>query len=348
MSSPTYIFCGGGSGGHLYPGIAVADELRERDSDCRIVFVGSMRDVERTVLAATGYEHVSLEVLPGSMLLRSPIRFLRTHRAAVRRSAVLIDKHKPAAVIGLGGFASVPVVTAAKGKVPIVLLEQNRVAGRATSWLSRRANAVCISFPETVVRCDRVEFTGNPVRRSVVSVRERDPGRTLLVLGGSQGAVGLNTLVMSLLDEPAKLPDGWRVIHQTGARDEQRVRAHYKSAGIPAEVHAFVSDMPQAYADSGLVISRAGGTTLAELACVGRASVLVPIPKSVRDHQRLNAEVFAESNAAIVTTQNASSFDGLAELFASDDRRDELARSMKLLGYPDAASAVAALVVAIR
>ena len=344
------MFCGGGSGGHLYPGIAVADQLREHEPDCRIVFVGSMREVERTVLAETRFEHVPLEVLPGAMLFRSPFRFLRTHRAAVRLSAELMDEHKPAAVIGLGGFASVPFVTAAKGDAPIVLLEQNRVPGRATSWLSRKADAVCISFPETVVRCERVEFTGNPVRKSVVDVRESDAGQTLLVLGGSQGAVGLNSLVMSLLDKPMRLPDGWRVVHQSGLRDEDRVRSHYQSAGIDADVHAFIGDMPKAYADSGLVISRAGGTTLAELSCVGRASVLVPIPKSVRDHQALNADCFSEANAAIVLKQNvdvASAGEALGALLSSEERRENLARSLKLLGCPDAAVAVADVITSL-
>ncbi|MFK7817735.1 MAG: glycosyltransferase, partial [Planctomycetaceae bacterium] len=240
-----------------------------------------------------------------------------------------------------------PSLHSAKAGLPIVLLEQNRVAGRATSWLSRKADVVCLSFPETVVRCDRVELTGNPVRASVAAVRDSQPGRALLVLGGSQGAVGLNSLVMSILDDASHLPEGWRVIHQAGSKDESRVREHYASVGIPAEVHSFISNMPQAYADSGLVISRAGGTTIAELCCIGRASVLVPIPKSVRDHQRLNAECFAESNAAVVLPQDTAIESARAELIDlmnSEDRRDELARSMKLLGNPDAAAAVADII----
>lgn len=342
---PTYIFCGGGSGGHLYPGIAVADELRKREPNCRIVFVGSMREVESTVLSDTAYEHVSLDMLPGSMLFRSPIRFWRTHRAAVKRSMELLAEYQPAAVIGLGGFASVPVVTAAqKGAVPIVLLEQNRVPGRATSWLSGKADAVCISFPETVVRCNRVELTGNPVREQVVAARESPPGNTVLVLGGSQGAIGLNTLVMSIFDDQSRLPTDWRVVHQTGSKDEQRVRSHYESVGIPADVHAFIDDMPTAYAASGLVICRAGGTTLAELSCVGRASIIVPIPRSVRNHQRLNAECFAESNAAHVFEQSGNVHDAqelVVSLVSTSVRRDQLGRAIKLLGFPDAATKVA-------
>ena len=378
MSQPsTYLFCGGGSGGHLFPGVAVAEELRRREPDGRIVFVGSTREIERNVLAAATngwpglerrtsetpglsaqtepnvqvpFQHIALDVLPVSTLFRSPFRFLKTHRAAVRKAGELLNELKPAAVIGLGGFASVPVVTAAHRKCPIVLLEQNRVPGRATSWLSRKADVVCLSFPETVVRCRRVELTGNPVRESIVAVRESSPGQTLLVLGGSQGAVGLNTLVMSLLDGPSGLPEGWRVVHQTGTADESRVRSHYESAGINAEVHAFISDMPQAYADSGLVISRAGGTTLAELTCVGRGAILVPIPRSVRDHQNANAACFEEAKGArIIQQQEPESADRLlAELLSSSDQREAMSRVMKVLGYPAAAAAVADVVASVR
>ena len=182
------------------------------------------------------------------------------------------------------------------------------------------------------------------MRNSVVAVRESEPGNTLLMLGGSQGAVGLNSLVMSMLDEPSRLPTGWRVVHQTGAKDEDRVRSHYESAGIHAEVHSFIANMPAAYAESGLVITRAGGTTLAELSCVGRAAVLVPIPKSVRDHQRLNAECFAESKAACVIEQNSAIEEArrvVSDLVFSPDQCDDFARAMKLLGYPDAAQNVA-------
>lgn len=347
----TYVFCGGGSGGHLYPGIAVADQLLQRDQTCRIVFIGSLRKIESEILAAAGYEHVPLDILPASDILRSPFKFVRKHRTAVSIATRLLKDRCPRAVIGLGGFASVPVVTAAsKLRCPIVLLEQNRVAGRATLWLSRKAHKVCLSFPETTVGWARPEIilTGNPVRESIVAVRESEPGSNLLVLGGSQGARGLNDLVLSILDDPSRLPQGWQVVHQTGASDESRVRAHYETVGIPATVTPFIHDMPKAYADSGLVISRAGGTTLAELTTIGRAAILVPIPKSVRDHQNANASCFVEVNAARLLRQDTAdkraAAEVLSELLASPDQREDLARAMKVLGYPDAAASVARIV----
>ncbi len=352
MANPqTILFCGGGSGGHLYPGVAVAEELRKRSKSFRAVFVGSTRDIERTVLSDSGFDHETLDVLPAGTLLRSPLRFIRTHRAAVKRSLELIDEHKPSAVLGLGSFASVPVVTAAaKRNIPIVLLEQNRIAGRATRWLSRKASAVCISFPETTVGSGRPEvvFTGNPVRANIVAARDANTlQNTLLVIGGSQGAVRLNDLILSSLSSPDIIPDRWDIVHQTGPRDEEGVRSHYQAIGVSATVGAFFHDMPSRYASAGIVITRAGGTTLAELACIGRASILVPYPNSVGDHQLKNAQCFAESNAAILIEHDSDQSQVLGtalKVLADRDERERMASAMKLLGAPDAASSVADVV----
>jgi len=347
-----YLFCGGGSGGHLFPGLAVAEVLLRRDPASAVAFAGSTREVEQTVFSGSSAEHIAIEMLPASALCRSPFQFIRTHRAAVARSLEILDQRQPAAVIGLGGFASVPVVTAAaKRQVPIVLLEQNRVAGRATRWLARKASAVCIAFPETIIQSAKPEviLTGNPVRTSIVAERSGpEPGNEILVLGGSQGATRLNDAVLAVLSDETALPLGWRIAHQTGPSDEQRVRSHYKKHGIDARVAAFFDDMPGRYRNASILISRAGGTTLAELSCVGRASVLVPFPNSVGDHQLKNAECFADSNAAILVQHGSESVTQLraaiSQLVGDRNERERLASSMKLLGSPDAASRVADVV----
>lgn len=349
---PTYIFCGGGSGGHLFPGIAVAEVLKRREPENKAIFIGSTREVEQTVLGGVPFQHIAIEMLPASALCRSPFRFIKTHRAAVGRSLELIEEYKPAAIIGLGGFASVPVVTAAARRgVPIVLLEQNRVSGRATRWLARKASAVCISFPETTINSSRptVTLTGNPVRSAIVAERSSaEPGNIILILGGSQGAMRLNSEVLTMFADETSLPLGWKIAHQTGLRDEQRVRRHYDDHNIDADVAAFFDNMPARYRDASIVISRAGGTTLAELSCIGRASVLVPFPNSVGDHQLRNAECFSESNAAMLVQHgpNATARLGSVVRKLVDDRneRERLAASMKLLGTPDAAARVADIV----
>ncbi len=277
---------------------------------------------------------------------------MRTYRSAVARSLKLIDDRQPAAVIGLGGFASVPVViAAAKRRVPIVLLEQNRVPGRATRWLARKANAVCISFPETIIRSatPEVTLTGNPVRASIVRARASpEPGNEILVLGGSQGATRLNDDVLGVFADGTAIPSGWRIAHQTGPHDERRVREHYDQRGIDASVAAFFDDMPDRYQRASIVVSRAGGTTLAELSCVGRASVLVPFPNSVRDHQLRNAECFAESSAAILIQHGSDAVGQLqgaiGRLVGDRIERERLAAAIKLLGTPDAAARVAEVV----
>lgn len=348
----TYFFCGGGSGGHLFPGLAIAEVLRRREPTCKAVFIGSTREVEQTVLAGVAHEHIAVEMLPASALCRSPFRFMKTHRAAIARSLELLDKHRPAAVVGLGGFASVPVVTAAAQRgIPIILLEQNRVPGRATRWLARKAAGVCISFPETIINSSKpkVILTGNPVRTSIIAERSSsEPENVILVLGGSQGATRLNDDVMAAFSDDTTLPLGWRVAHQTGPRDESRVRSHYENQGIDAHVEAFFDDMSVRYQPASIVISRAGGTTLAELSCIGRASILVPYPNSVGDHQLKNAECFSESNAAILVQHGPDAASGLRDavtrLVGDRNERERLAASMKLLGTPDAAARVADVV----
>lgn len=336
----------------MFPGIAVAEKLVRKDPDCRIVFAGSERAVDREILSGVGFEFHALPAPASRDLLRHPFRFFRAFRRARRAALDLLDQLRPEVVVGLGGFASVALGAAAgKPGVRLVLLEQNCVAGRATRWLSRRAETVCISFPETWVGSSkpRVVLTGNPVRESIAASRDVPPGKTLLITGGSQGATRLNDMVMKTLRDPSPLPAGWEVVHQTGSVDVDRVADHYREAGISARVQPYLSDMAAEYASAGLVISRAGGTSLAELACIGRATILVPYPRSVMEHQKRNALCFAEANAAAMVEHGPDSVRELRghlnRLLANDEERDRIGRAMKLLGSPEAAQAVADLIV---
>ncbi|MEX1096441.1 MAG: undecaprenyldiphospho-muramoylpentapeptide beta-N-acetylglucosaminyltransferase [Planctomycetales bacterium] len=358
-STSTILFSGGGTGGHLFPGIAVAEALRDIEPDARCVFVGSGREVERKLAVDNELEHLVLPVEPSTGLRRNPVRFAWRYWRSRREARGLIDALRPSAVVGLGGFASVPVVSAAAAaRVPTILLEQNAVPGRATRWLAKRAALVCLSFEEAAAglpRGARTRVTGNPVRRAVAALHEmeRTAGTpTLLVLGGSQGAAALNEMVPRALRALRETASGWRVVHQTGAGNEGAVRRAYHDAGVDAEVSPFFPDLPARLAAATLAVSRAGGTMLAELACAGCPAVLVPYPGSLADHQLLNARAYERAGAARVVAQSPVSSETVATLFATlspllgeSPRRGEMSRRMRELARPQAARDVARLVL---
>jgi UDP-N-acetylglucosamine--N-acetylmuramyl-(pentapeptide) pyrophosphoryl-undecaprenol N-acetylglucosamine transferase len=367
LTRESYIFAGGGSGGHLFPGIAVAQALQERQPDAQVLFVGSDRDVERRILEQEGFEHRPLPTAAFTVLRQSPRRFAWRNWQAWRAALRLVRDLSPRAVIGCGGFASAPVVLAASRQgVPVVLLEQNVVPGRATRWLARRASSVCVSFAECAARVPHSAHcivTGNPVRAEIAELTHgRRPGRphgprhgpsTLLVLGGSQGAQALNSGVTALArTERAALAD-WRIVHQTGERDAQAVRAAYVDLALDADVQPFFPDIVRRYASADLVISRAGATTLAELACAELPVLLVPYPHAAQDHQRANAELFVRAGAAVMVTQ-ANAPEATAALLATTllpllndpRRRAAMSQAMHSLARPAAAGAVLAEITA--
>jgi len=349
-----YYFAGGGTGGHLTPGLAVAAELLERDHRCRIVFVGSDRPLERRLVSADGYEHRVLPVESTATLRRHPLRFALRNWRAYRMARALLETDSPQVVIGLGGFASVPTLQAAIRKgIPAVLLEQNTIPGRATRFFSRRAAAVCTAFSETAGRLpsgSRVELTGNPVRGAIAELclREATLGAgampTLLVLGGSQGAESLNASVASLLLRQPPQLIGWRIVHQTGAAQHAQIEEAYRKAGFAHFVQPFFENLSDWYSEATLVISRAGATTLAELACAGCPTVLLPFPHAADNHQLANARVFEAAGAAMVIEHSASPSATGGQLaqavssLANDPlRRAAMRRAMGTLARPDAA-----------
>jgi UDP-N-acetylglucosamine--N-acetylmuramyl-(pentapeptide) pyrophosphoryl-undecaprenol N-acetylglucosamine transferase len=365
VTDRTYLFAGGGTGGHLFPGIAVAERLLEQQPQARILFVGSDRPIERQILAGTPFEHCSLPSPSLADARRHPLRFVRQLLAGRRAARELILRERPAAVIGCGGFASAaPVYVAGRAEVPFVLLEQNVIPGRATRWLSRLGGTVCLSFEAArrhLPRSASVTVTGNPVRQEIAELAGRIPadraaavGGTpmLLVLGGSQGARGVNEMLIGVAARAPQALAGWRVVHQTGAADVDRVRQAYADAGIAAEVGAFFDDLVPHYASASLVVSRAGATTLAELACAGVPAILVPYPHAMDNHQWHNAREFEQAGAAVIVEQGdaaesvnvtagSATFDEtLTSLVQDDRRRAAMAAAMANLARPDAAAAV--------
>ena len=374
----TFLFAGGGTGGHLFPGIAIAAELRRRDPLAKMVFVGSTRSIEATIVAEQGLEHRMLSVESLPMLKRNPFRFLYRNWQACRAATRLLQELSPAAVIGLGGYASAPLVWAAsRRRIPVVLIEQNVIPGRTTRWLSRYAQQVCVSFPETISQLPRARHatvTGNPVRAeiaalldrssvvSVVTTAEKIPAensstapRELLILGGSQGADSLNAAVFAALPKLAAALSDWKIVHQTGPRDVEKARRVYEELGLTAEVAPFFHEMSALYRRASLVISRSGATTLAELACAGTAMVLLPYPFAADDHQRANAQVFLDQHAALIVKhveppqRTADQLEAaLRSLLDDPDRRIAMGRAATELAHPCAAEQIADVIAAVQ
>ena len=323
--SPQHIvFTGGGTAGHLMPGLAVVEELRRRDPRVRITFAGDGKPLHRQLVAAAGAEYLDLPCRRLPRRLREAVTFARGEISGYRAARKFLRQQPADTVVGLGGFASVPMALAAVHQgVPLVLLEQNVVPGKATRWLVRFAKAVCVSFPETSRHLPRgcaSHMTGNPVRRAFhaaalfppmpsvgLSPRAmRGTGCKLLVLGGSGGAESLNRAVpeaLGVLLRASMDLSEWQIVHQAGDREVDATARRYALAGVSARVVAWIGEMPAAMHCSDLAISRAGGTTLAELAAARLPAILVPYPRAADDHQRANAAAMAAQPGFIVVDE---------------------------------------------
>jgi len=344
------IVAGGGTGGHLFPGLAVAEALRRRGSS-EVLFVGSSFGIEARVVPAAGF---GLRLLPVRAVRgrgwRGPIEFALRTPAALLTAWRALGEFRPDVILGVGGYASFPIVCAAwLRRIPTVLLEVNAHPGLATRTLSRLAQAVCTSFPEAEAYLPRgvARCTGTPVRELR---RERPTNAsntfTLFIFGGSQGAHRINIEAVAAVGLLRARIAGLEVIHQTGANDFETVEAAYERAGIPAEVHAFIHDMASAYARADLIVCRSG-STVAELTSLGKAAILVPYPFAADDHQRANAESLQKRGAAEMILDRELTAELLAErvlaLAQDRGRLESIARKARELGRPEAAQAVLAV-----
>ncbi|MBP7146014.1 MAG: undecaprenyldiphospho-muramoylpentapeptide beta-N-acetylglucosaminyltransferase [Acidobacteria bacterium] len=344
------VIAGGGTGGHVYPGLALAHELRRRRPARPLEWIGARGGLEERLVPREG---LPLTALPMSGLARmgAARRIVAVAQAAwaTTRLAARFGSRRPSLIVGVGGFASGPAVLAgALARVPTLILEQNAVPGGTNRFLSRVASATAASFAECATGLSgRVVVTGNPVRDEVRAIAERPAGplRAVLGFGGSRGAHGLNDAWCAALPLLADLP--LHFVLQTGEADLERVREAAQRAGADAEVHAFLFDLPTRLAAADLVVARAGATTVAELTAAGRASILVPFPFAAHDHQRANARALANRGAALVVDQAELGGEKLAALvrgLALDPARlDEMSRAARRLGRPDAARHVADL-----
>ncbi|HEY7675232.1 MAG TPA: undecaprenyldiphospho-muramoylpentapeptide beta-N-acetylglucosaminyltransferase [Burkholderiales bacterium] len=342
----TIMIMAGGTGGHVFPGLAVADFLR--DAGWRVVWLGSKSGMEGTLVPERGYDMASVNFsgLRGKGLVAAlllPLKLL----LAFWQSAGAIFAQRPDVVLGMGGYMSFPggMMAALLGR-PLVIHEQNSIPGLANRVLAGVADRVLCAFPGAL---KHAVPTGNPVRPEIAKVaapEERYAGRSgplrVLVIGGSLGAKALNDTVPLAL---ALLPAARRpqVTHQSGPRDLQPLQEAYAAAGVQARTLAFIENMAAVYSDADLVVCRAGASTLAEIAVVGVASILVPYPHAVDDHQTTNARFLADAGAAVLLPQKELNPKGLAELLGRLDRQRlcDMARRARSLGRPEATEAVA-------
>ncbi|MBK1709288.1 undecaprenyldiphospho-muramoylpentapeptide beta-N-acetylglucosaminyltransferase [Marichromatium gracile] len=341
----------GGTGGHVFPALAVAERLRAEGA--RVFWIGTRRGMESRLVPEHGFEieWLGIEGVRGKgwrSRVLAPWRLARASWQAAR----ILRRRRPALVLGMGGFVSGPggVMARVLG-IPLVVQEQNRVPGLTNQWLSRIARRVFEGFPGSFAP-GRAEVSGNPVRAEIAALptpaarwRERDGAARLLVLGGSLGALALNRTLAPAL---ARLAPEMRplVRHQAGTRTLEEARAAYREAGVEAEVVPFIDDMAAAYAWADLVVCRAGALTVSELAAAGVGAVLVPYPHAVDDHQRANAGYLVEAGAARLLPQTELTAERLGELLAEllGDRAALLAMAEAARGRarPEAAARIAA------
>jgi UDP-N-acetylglucosamine--N-acetylmuramyl-(pentapeptide) pyrophosphoryl-undecaprenol N-acetylglucosamine transferase len=344
--SRTILIMAGGTGGHIYPGLAVADALRAQGWN--IVWLGAPNSMEAELVPKHGYPvaWVNFTGVRGKGVMRLftlPFTLLR----ALGQSADAIFRHRPDVVLGMGGYITMPGgLMAAILRRPLVIHEQNSIAGMSNKVLAKLATRVLSGFPDVL---KKTTWCGNPVRADIAAVAEpqarfanRSGKLNVLVVGGSLGAQALNEALpkaLALLSE-AERPN---VLHQTGKKHFETVQKLYEAAGMKGDIRAFLDDMANQYANADVVICRAGALTIAELAAAGVASVLVPFPFAVDDHQTYNARFLSEKGAAVLLSQTELNAEKLAQLLREMTREKLLAmaQAARNLAKPDATQQVA-------
>jgi UDP-N-acetylglucosamine--N-acetylmuramyl-(pentapeptide) pyrophosphoryl-undecaprenol N-acetylglucosamine transferase len=357
------VITGGGSGGHLFPGVAVAEELKRRDRKMEVIFIGTEKGIESRVIPKEGYpiKYIKARGVLGKSLIKK-IAALWEMAIAVLRSRALLRALAPDLVIGTGGYVSVgPVAAARLLGIPTVIAEQNLVPGSANRLLARIADAIAVTYHESLsfFPREKTRITGNPVRAAILSGKREEAidlfsleseRITVLIFGGSSGARKINEAVISALELMLELRDRIQFLHQTGQSDYERMRKMYRDMGYRAMVVPFIHQMAEAYAVADVVVARAGATTLAEITALGKPAVLVPYPHAA-GHQEFNARKLLEIGGCRVVRDNELTGRVLAmnlrDLCTSEDLRSEMRRQSRALGRPDAAQRVTDLALSL-
>lgn len=355
--SPKILISGGGTGGHIYPAVAIANELKSKYPACEILFVGALGKMEMEKVPKAGYEIVGLPIAGinrSNMLanLGFPFKLVKS----LWKAHSLVKNFNPDIAIGVGGYASGPTLLMANWrKVPTLIQEQNSYAGITNKWLSKKAKKICVAYPgmEAFFPKEKIAFTGNPVRKDLVELKisasearsafNLDPNKkTILVIGGSQGALSINTAIALNIEQFKNA--NCQLIWQTGKGFLEKAKATVATNEMQ---HCYVSDfiykMDEAYAAADVVISRAGALSVSELCLTAKPAVLVPFPNAAEDHQTMNAMSLVNQDAAILVkdaTAKQELVSTALDLIKNKNRQEKLAQNIKKLARPQAAALI--------
>jgi len=349
------LIAGGGTGGHVIPALAIARELKSRYG-ADVLFVGTARGMENRLVPQAGFGLMRIKV--GALKNVGLLTRLRTVLglpSAIVEARKIITVLAPQVVVGVGGYASGPAMAAAiMAKIPTLAFEPNLIPGFANKLVGRRVTAAAVHFEETSRYFNNAQVVGVPVRKEFFTLAVQPPGSggthppTLLVFGGSQGAHAINEAVTGAAAEIRRQIAGLRLIHQTGERDYNDVQAAYVSRGVPAEVSAFIDNMPQVFSEADLLVCRSGASTVAEVTAAGKPAIFVPFPQAADDHQRRNAEAIVAAGAAMMIPQAELTPHLLAEtvvgLLSDPKRLQEMSERARALGHVDSAERMARMV----
>lgn len=354
MSKLKFILSGGGTGGHIYPAVAIADELKKRHPQAEFLFVGAKDRMEMQKVPQAGYIIKGLWIsgIQRKLTLKNllfPIKLI----TSILKSRKIIKQFQPDVVIGTGGFASGPLLKAAnQKKIPTVLQEQNSYAGIANKWLAKDAATICVAYEnmENYFPKEKIVFTGNPVRQDLLKIDDKkeeavdyfkldSTQKTVLVLGGSLGAKMINETIANNKD--FLLQQDVQIIWQCGKLYYEKYKSLNEKANV--QVHAFLNRMDLVYAAADFVISRSGAISVSELCLVGKPVVFIPSPNVAEDHQTKNAKALAQKNAALVIKESdlEEKFQSvLKKLITDEEKQKELTRNIKATGKPNATKTI--------
>ncbi len=352
------LIAAGGTGGHIYPGIAVANEVMRRDETSEVLFVGTARGLEKRIVPENGFQ-LSLINSAGlkNVGLMGKIKGLSVLPRSFFEARRIIRQFRPHVVVGAGGYVSGPVLLmAAIMGVPTLVMDSNALPGFTNRQLARFVEKAALTFDEALPFFGRKGVvTGNPVRQEFFDIPAKEPSDQfhVLIFGGSQGARAINNAMSDALPQLADLGGRLTITHQTGEHDFDAVRTAYAESAFPnADVRAFISDIFVEFGKADVIICRAGATTCAEIAAAGKAAIMVPFPGAADDHQRKNAEAMEHAGAVRMLLQTELTADSLAnalrDLIDSPERVSKMANSARELGRPDAAAATVDLIEELK
>jgi len=342
------IVAGGGTGGHVIPALAIAQQLKKQYG-AEVLFIGTARGIENRLVPAAGFELRLVQV--GALKNVSLATRLNTFSdlpRAILESRRIFREFRPDVVIGVGGYASGPAMLAAVvGRIPTLVFEPNFVPGFANRVVAPFVSAAAVHFEQTARYFKRYKVTGVPVRAAFVELRGEPAQPTVLVFGGSQGAHAINVVVMQGAAELFQRVPGLRLVHQTGERDFADAQNAYASLGGAAEAHRFIDDMPGAFAGATLLLCRSGASTVAEITAAGKPAIFVPFPRAADDHQKRNAEALEKAGAAFMIEEAKLSPQSLVEtvgsLLTDRARLEKMGVAARQLSHPNAARDIAAM-----